>query len=243
MSATGGTPKTRSSEAMIRFDSVSKRYPGGLEALSEVTFEIPRGTMAFVTGHSGAGKSTLLRLIALLERTTRGQVLVAGQNLRRIGRRRVPYHRRNVGLIFQDHRLLYDRPVFDNVALPLVITGLDGPELGRRVRAALDQVGLLSRERAYPVALSSGEQQRVGIARAIVGKPPLLLADEPTGNLDPDLSREIMALFERFNRVGTTVLVASHDLELIRGTGYPRMVLDQGRLVQGLDHAGEPAGA
>jgi len=215
---------------MVRFDRVSKRYPGAGEALSEVSFELPQGAMTFLTGRSGAGKSTLLRLIALLERATRGQVLVDGENLNRLPRRRIPYFRRRVGLIFQDHKLLYDRTVFDNVALPLVIAGRPRQEVARRVRAALDQVGLLERERAYPITLSGGQQQRVGIARAVIGKPPLVLADEPTGNLDPALSREIMELFMRFNQVGTTVLVATHDLQLIRYMGCSVMVLEEGRI-------------
>jgi cell division transport system ATP-binding protein len=186
--------------------------------------------MAFLTGHSGAGKSTLLKLIALLERPSRGQVLINGLNLARIGRRRIPYFRRNIGIIFQDHQLLFDRTVFDNVALPLIIAGQPHREIGRRVRASLDKVGLLGKEKAYPITLSGGEQQRVGIARAVVNKPPLLLADEPTGNLDPELSREIMAIFEDFSQVGVTVLVASHDLALISSLPYRRLTLAQGRL-------------
>jgi len=215
---------------MIRFTSASKRYPGGYEALSNVSFHMPAGQMAFLTGHSGAGKSTLLKLIALLERPSRGQVLINNLNLARIGRRRIPYFRRNIGIIFQDHQLLFDRTVFDNVALPLIIAGQPQREIGRRVRAALDKVGLLSKEKAYPVTLSGGEQQRVGIARAVVNKPPLLLADEPTGNLDPELSREIMSIFEDFSQVGVTVLVASHDLALISSLPYRRLTLEQGRL-------------
>ncbi len=216
---------------MIRFQGVSKRYPTGQEALSNVSLHLEAGEMAFLTGHSGAGKSTLLKLTALIERPTRGQVLVDGQNLRKLGRRRIPYYRRRIGIIFQDHHLLHDRSVFDNVALPLVIAGYRHQEIGRRVRAALDKVGLLRKERAQPITLSTGEQQRVGIARAVVTRPPVLLADEPTGNLDPDLSREIMQLFLEFNRVGTTVLVASHDLSLISGLGKRMIHLEQGRLV------------
>ncbi|MFP3873676.1 MAG: cell division ATP-binding protein FtsE [Thiohalophilus sp.] len=215
---------------MIRFTSASKRYPGGYEALTNVSFHMPAGQMAFLTGHSGAGKSTLLKLIALLERPSRGQVLINNQNLARIGRRRIPYFRRNIGIIFQDHQLLFDRTVFDNVALPLIIAGQPQREIGRRVRAALDKVGLLGKEKAYPITLSGGEQQRVGIARAVVNKPPLLLADEPTGNLDPKLSAEIMSIFEDFSQVGVTVLVASHDLALISSLPYRRLTLDQGRL-------------
>ncbi len=216
---------------MIRFSNVTKRYPGGHEALSDVSLHLAPGEMAFLTGHSGAGKSTLLKLVALLERATRGQVVVNGQNLAKLGRRRVPFLRRHIGIIFQDHRLLLDRTVYDNVALPLVIAGFPAREIGRRVRAALDKVDLLGKERASPVTLSGGEQQRVGIARAIVTKPPILLADEPTGNLDPELSREIMGLFDQFNQVGVTVLVASHDLDLIRTMNKRILVLRQGRLV------------
>ncbi len=160
--------------------------------MSNVSFHLEAGTMAFLTGHSGAGKSTLLKLIAVIENATSGQVFVDGQNVARIGRRGIPYIRRKIGFIFQDHHLLFDRTVFDNVALPLIIAGYRHQEIGRRVRAALDKVGLLNKERLYPITLSGGEQQRVGIARAVVNKPLLLLADEPTGNLDPDLSREVM---------------------------------------------------
>jgi cell division transport system ATP-binding protein len=216
---------------MIRFANVSKRYPGGYEALSDVSLHLAPGEMAFLTGHSGAGKSTLLKLIALIERPTNGQVIINSQNFSKVARRRIPYVRRDIGIIFQDHRLLFDRTVFDNVALPLIIAGHGHQEIGRRVRAALDKVGLLSKEKMYPITLSGGEQQRVGIARAVVNKPPLLLADEPTGNLDPELSREIMGLFEEFNRVGVSVLIASHDLDLIRQLGHRVLRLDHGRLV------------
>ncbi len=218
---------------MIQFDDVSKRYPSGHEAISRVSFRMAAGEMCFLTGHSGAGKSTLLRLIALIERSSRGQIIVGGQNLARLRKRRIPYYRREVGIIFQNHRLLFDRTVFDNVALPLVIAGHRHQEIGRRVRAALDKVGLLNKERLSPITLSGGEQQRVGIARAVVNKPPLLLADEPTGNLDPELSREIMALFSRFNQVGVTVLIASHDLDLIKRLSYRILTLREGTLVQG----------
>jgi cell division transport system ATP-binding protein len=215
---------------MIQFDNVSKRYPGGFEALSNVSFHLEPGTMAFLTGHSGAGKSTLLKLIAGIENATSGQVFVDGQNVARLGRRGIPYLRRKIGFIFQDHHLLFDRTVFDNVALPLIIAGYRREEIGRRVRAALDKVGLLAKERLYPIILSGGEQQRVGIARAVVNRPLLLLADEPTGNLDPDLSREVMDLFALFNRVGVSVLVASHDLALIEQFQYPVIRLDHGRV-------------
>jgi len=216
---------------MIRFTHASKRYPGGFDALQDVSFHLPAGQLAFLTGHSGAGKSTLLKLIALLERASRGQVFVNGQNLGKIPRRRIPYLRRDIGIIFQNHQLLFDRTVFDNVALPLIIAGEPHRTIGKRVRAALDKVGLLGKEKLYPVTLSGGEQQRVGIARAVVNKPPLLLADEPTGNLDPDLSREIMNLFEAFSQVGVTVLIATHDLALIEPLPYRILTLRDGRLV------------
>lgn len=217
---------------MIHFDNVTKRYPGGHEGLSNVSFHIDPGEMVFLTGHSGAGKSTLLKLIGLLERSTRGQVRVAGRNLTRLSRNQIPYHRREVGMIFQDHRLLYDRTVFDNVAMPLVVAGLGHIEIGRRVRAALDKVGLLSKEKNLPITLSGGEQQRVGIARAVVSKPPVVLADEPTGNLDPTLSREIMDLFEQFNDVGVTLLIATHDLNLISRMNRRILVLEKSRLAR-----------
>jgi cell division transport system ATP-binding protein len=216
---------------MIRFSHVSKRYETGNYGLSDIDLELTEGEMVFVTGHSGAGKSTLLRLIGLIERPTRGQLIVDGRNLATLPNRRVPYHRRHVGMIFQDHRLLADRTVYDNVSLPLVVAGVPHRDLGRRVRAALDKVGLLRKERAYPLTLSGGEQQRVGIARAIVSRPPVLLADEPTGNLDPDLSREIMDLFVGFNQVGVTMLIATHDLDLIRSLGQRIIQLHQGRVV------------
>ncbi len=217
---------------MIRFEGVSKRYPGGEEALADVDLSVEHGEMVFVTGHSGAGKSTLLRLIALIERPTSGQVIVDGRNTGRIRRRKIPAYRRQIGMVFQDHKLLYDRPVADNVALPLVIAGLGQREAGRRVRAALDQVGLLHKEKKRPETLSAGEQQRVGIARAIVTRPKLLIADEPTGNLDPDLSLEVMRIFRRFNEVGVTLLVASHDISLIDRLGCRRIALEEGRVQQ-----------
>ena len=216
---------------MIRFDQVTKRYASGHEALRELDLEIAAGEMAFITGHSGAGKSTLLKLIALIERPTRGHLTVDGQNLGAMRQRNVPQHRRGIGMVFQDHRLLMDRSVFDNVALPLVIAGLAREEIGKRVRAALDKVGLLDRDRAAPITLSTGEQQRVGIARAIVAKPAVLIADEPTGNLDPQLSAEIMQLFAEFQQVGTTVVIASHDLPLVKRMGKRVIVLDHGRLL------------
>jgi cell division transport system ATP-binding protein len=216
---------------MIRIEDVTKRYPGGQEALSGLSLAVDKGEMLFITGHSGAGKSTLLRLIALIERPSSGQVIVDGQNTRRVKRRKIPAYRRQIGMVFQDHKLLYDRPVADNVALPLVIAGVSHRDAGRRVRAALDQVGLLQKERRNPETLSAGEQQRVGIARAIVTRPKLLIADEPTGNLDPDLSLEVMRIFRRFNEVGVTLLIASHDISLIDRMGCRRIALDEGRLV------------
>lgn len=216
---------------MIEFIQVCKRYPNGKEALKHVSFELAKGEMAFLTGHSGAGKSSLLKLSALLERSSAGQVLIAGKPLNKISARDIPYLRRSMGLIFQNPRMLDDRKIFDNVALPLIISGYSRQDIKRRVRAALDKVNLLQKENLYPNMLSSGEQQRVGIARAIVHKPPLLLADEPTGNLDPKLSAEIMNLFEQFNQVGVTVLIASHDLGLIAGMGHRILTLKEGTLL------------
>jgi cell division transport system ATP-binding protein len=216
---------------MIRFESVHKRYPNGRDALAGVSFTLEKGEMAFLTGPSGAGKSTLLKLVALIERPTRGTVLVNNQNTSRVRRRQIPYFRRRIGIVFQDHKLLPDRTIFDNVALPLVIAALRRRDVERRVRAALDQVGLLSREKSLPETLSAGEQQRVGIARAVASRPDLVIADEPTGNLDPDLSLEIMQLFERFNDVGVTILIATHDLELIERLGHRRLRLEGGKIV------------
>ncbi|PHS72409.1 MAG: cell division ATP-binding protein FtsE [Cycloclasticus sp.] len=216
---------------MLQLLNVSKRYHGGADALKNVSFELQNGEMAFLTGHSGAGKSTLLKLIAVLERSTQGQVMLDNQNIGRISQRLVPYARRKIGMIFQDHRLLHDHTVFDNVALPLIIAGFDRHEIKRRVRASLDKVGLLGKEQRYPITLSGGEQQRIGIARAVVNRPPMILADEPTGNLDPELSAEIMGLFEQFNQVGVTVLIASHDISLIQRMGYRTLELSQGELV------------
>lgn len=216
---------------MIRFDSVSKRYASGFEALTRVDFEIDRGEMVFLTGHSGAGKSTLMKLIMVMERPTQGQVFVDGRNLNRLSSSQIPHYRRNVGVVFQNHQLLFDRSVFENVALPLQIAGSSPAEIGRRVRAALDKVGLLDKEHQNPIVLSGGEQQRVGIARAVVNKPALLLADEPTGNLDPELSAEIMNLFRQFNEVGVTVLIASHDLDLLKRMNKRVLGLTQGQVV------------
>jgi cell division transport system ATP-binding protein len=222
---------------MIRFEEVSKRYARSGDALTGVSFALDAGEMAFLTGHSGAGKSTLLRLIGLVERPTRGQVEVAGRDLGRLRRRQIPLHRRQVGMIFQDFKLLQDRTVFDNVALPLIVAGVPVGEIGKRSRAALDKVGLLRKERVLPQELSAGEQQRVGIARAIVTRPPVVVADEPTGNLDPELSWEIMDLFGQLNRVGVTLLIATHDVDLVRRMHYRTLTLRHGHLV---DDTGPP---
>jgi cell division transport system ATP-binding protein len=216
---------------MIRFDQVHKRYANGREALSGVSFKIEAGELAFLTGHSGAGKSSILKLIALIERPSRGQVLINNQNTGAVKPRGIPRFRQSIGVVFQDHKLLHDRPVSDNVALPLIVAGIPRREIDKRVRAALDQVGLLAKERSRPLELSTGEQQRVGIARAIVAKPALLIADEPTGNLDPDLALEIMQLFKRFNDVGVTVVIATHDVHLIDRFAARRIVLAEGRVI------------
>ena len=224
---------------MIRFDNLSKRYEGGYEALRNVSFEMEAGEMAFLTGHSGAGKSTLLKLLMLIERPTSGNLLINGKNLNRLPHAKVPFYRRQVGVVFQNHQLLFDRSVFENVALPLQVAGYSRADIGRRVRAALDSVGLLDREQQNPIALSGGEQQRVGVARAVVHKPKILLADEPTGNLDPQLSAEIMALFKRFQDVGVTVLVATHDIDLINRMNMRIMRLNQGQMEQdGVNYGG-----
>ncbi len=215
---------------MIQFINTWKRYPGGHDALCGVSFDIKKGEMVYLTGHSGAGKSTLLKLIALIERNSRGQVIVNQHNLSTLKKWQVPYYRRKIGFIFQKYKLLYDKTVFDNVSLPLIIDGTRHQDIKKRTRAALDKVNLLDKERHYPVTLSGGEQQRVGIARAIVNKPPLLLADEPTGNLDPELSGEIMQLFKAFNDVGVTVLIASHDIELINKMDCRVVQLNKGQL-------------
>ena len=215
---------------MLKFEHVCKRYPDTGEVLSDVSFELAKGEMAFLTGRSGAGKSTLLKLIAMMEQCSRGSIVLEDQNISRISEWRIPYLRRHLGLIFQDYKLLNDRTVFDNVALPLIVSGANHQEISRRVRASLDKVGLLGKEKKYPLALSGGEQQRVGIARAVVNKPKLILADEPTGNLDPSLSAEIMAMFEEFKQVGVTVLIASHDIELINSLHHRVLTLDKGHL-------------
>jgi len=213
---------------MITFKNVSKRYAAGHCALRNLNFHIPAGEMAFLTGHSGAGKSTILKLIGLLERPSAGEITVNQRLLNQIKSRRIPYHRREVGMIFQNHCLLPDRTVFDNIAMPLVVRGVGHQERSKRVRAVLDRVGLLNKEKDYPETLSGGEQQRVGIARAVVCRPPVLLADEPTGNLDPDLSKEIMQLFLDFNAVGVTLLIATHDISLIESMNQPILHIEQG---------------
>ena len=216
---------------MIKFVNVSKRYPETGDVLRNVSFHLRRGEIAFLTGHSGAGKSTLSRLIAAMERCSRGQILLDGQDLSHAKENQLPFIRRKMGFIYQDYKLLQDRTVFDNVALPLVIAGFGHHEIVRRVRAALDKVSLTGKEKKYPLALSGGEQQRVGIARAVVNKPPMIIADEPTGNLDPQLSKEIMFLFGQFQQVGVTVLIASHDISLITQLNHRVLKLDHGQLV------------
>lgn len=232
---------------MIRFENVSKRYDGAREALSNVSIEVAAGELAFLTGRSGAGKSTVLKLVALIERPTRGQVIVGGRPLAKLGYRDVPAYRQQIGMVFQDNRLLNDRSAYENVALPLIISGTGEREIGRRTRAALDQVGLLDREKYPPRALSAGEQQRLSIARAIVSHPKVLIADEPTGNLDPDLSLEIMNLFRRLNEVGVTMLIASHDLPLVEKFGSRRIVLSGGQVssgqISGSESTAQTAGA
>ena len=215
---------------MIRFNNVHMQYQNGHLALKNINLHIEQGAMAFISGRSGAGKSSMLRLIALIERHNRGQIIINGQNLERVRNNRIPYYRRNIGLVFQDHRLLNDRTIFDNVALPLVIAGNGHTEIRKRVHAALDKVGLLKKVKANPMTLSGGEQQRVGIARAVVHRPLLLLADEPTGNLDPALSLDTMKLFEQFNQVGVTVLIASHDMDMIKKMHKRIITLREGRI-------------
>ena len=217
---------------MIEFDNLSKRYEGGFEALSKISFKMEAGEMAFLTGRSGAGKSTLLKLLMLMERPSSGHLLINGKNLNQLRKAQVPTYRRQLGVVFQNHRLLMDRSLYDNVSLPLQVSGYPRAEMSRRVRAALDSVGLLEREQLKPMELSGGEQQRIGIARAIVHKPRILLADEPTGNLDPQLSAEIMALFRRFQTVGVTVLIATHDVSLINRMRLRILRLDNGTLAE-----------
>ncbi len=216
---------------MIQLNNVSKRYPGGADVLKNISFDVQAGEMAFITGHSGAGKSTLLKLITLIEHASRGQILINNKNLGRMPRRAIPYFRRDIGMVFQDNKLLYDRTVFDNVALPLIVSGVRQQEIGRRVRAALDKVGLLNKEKALPITLSGGEQQRVGIARAVVNKPPLLLADEPTGNLDAERADGIIDLFHEFHQHGVSVLIATHDLRQIQRLRKRALRLKDGELI------------
>ncbi len=217
---------------MIEFENLSKRYDSGYKALSDVSFRMDAGEMAFLTGRSGAGKSTLLKLLMLMERPSSGNLYINGTNLNQLSKAQIPTYRRQLGVVFQNHRLLMDRSLYDNVSLPLQVSGYPRDEMGRRVRAALDSVGLLDRELLKPAQLSGGEQQRVGIARAIVHKPRILLADEPTGNLDPQLSAEIMALFRRFQTVGVTVLIATHDVSLINRMRLRILRLDGGALAE-----------
>ena len=216
---------------MISFDQVGKHVPGGIAALADLTFTVESGEMVILSGHSGAGKSTLLKLIPAIERPTQGSVVVNGQNVAALKRAAVPYLRRNLGMIFQDQKLLYDRSAFDNVVLPLAIAGVSVRDAGRRVRAALDKVGLLDREKAMPVALSGGEQQRLAIARAVVARPAILIADEPTAHLDDDTARDIAAMFRAFNQVGVTVLVATHHEALFAPYMTRRITLSHGRLL------------
>ncbi|HTH93838.1 MAG TPA: ATP-binding cassette domain-containing protein [Rhodocyclaceae bacterium] len=216
---------------MIEFRNVYKRYPQGLDALADINFGIAQGTLTLLQGHSGAGKSTLLKLIAAIERPTAGIVTVKGENIGAIKRAAIPWLRRNIGMIFQDQKLLLDRNAFDNVMLPLAITGFPPKEAERRVRAALDKVGLADKENAMPVALSGGEQQRLAIARAVVSRPALLLADEPTAHLDPDNAREVARLFHEFQQVGVTVVIATHDEALYAPYAPHRIALDHGRII------------
>jgi len=215
---------------MIKTEKLSKRYPGGFQALKNISLSIGSGEMVFVTGHSGAGKSTLLKLIGALESPTSGTVEINGQDITKLSQSAIPFLRRNFGFVFQDLKLLFDRSVFDNVALPLIISGLPRSEIAKRVRAALDKVGLLQREKVNPVSLSGGEQQRLCIARAVVNKPAILLADEPTGNLDPAYAADIVAMFKAFNRVGVTVIIATHDPAMIEGLGARTISIEAGEM-------------
>jgi cell division transport system ATP-binding protein len=215
---------------LVSFSAVAKRYPGGQEALKDVSFSLEAGELAFLTGRSGAGKSTLLKLIPAIERPSAGSVVVNGQNVASLKRAAVPYLRRNLGLVFQDQKLLYDRSVFDNVMLPLAFSAQAPKEAARRARAALDKVGLLGREKANPIQLSGGEQQRVAIARAVVNRPAILVADEPTANLDAESAARILEIFVAFNQVGVTVLIASHDRTLVERYGKRVLRLEGGRI-------------
>ncbi|MDO8335116.1 MAG: cell division ATP-binding protein FtsE [Nitrosomonas sp.] len=215
---------------MISFKNVSKRYPDGYVALNNIDLSVEPGEMVFLTGHSGAGKSTLLKLIAAIERPTSGTITISGQNIAQLKLGAIPYLRRKIGFIFQDHKLLFDRNVFDNVLLPLQIGSFENHMMVSRVRAALDKVGLLKKEKSMPIALSGGERQRLCIARAVVHRPSILIADEPTGNLDVDYARDIMAMFTSFNQVGVTVLIATHDASLLEDTQHRVLSLKQGKL-------------
>lgn len=215
---------------MIIFKNVSKRYLDGYIALNNIDFTVESGEMVFLTGHSGAGKSTLLKLIAAIERPTSGTITLSGQNIAQLKLGAIPYLRRKIGFIFQDHKLLFDRNVFDNVLLPLQISNFDSKTIAGRVRAALDKVGLLKKEKAMPIALSGGERQRLCIARAVVHRPSILIADEPTGNLDIEYAQDIMSMFTSFNQVGVTVLIATHDASLLRDTEHRILSLKQGKL-------------
>ena len=215
---------------MIIFKNVSKRYPDGYVALNNIDLTVESGEMVFLTGHSGAGKSTLLKLIAAIERPTSGTITISGQNIAQLKLSAIPYLRRKIGFIFQDHKLLFDRSVFDNVLLPLQISNFDNKIVAGRVRAALDKVGLLAKEKAMPIALSGGERQRLCIARAVVHRPSILIADEPTGNLDIEYAQDIMSMFTSFNQVGVTVLIATHDASLLRDTEHRILSLKQGKL-------------
>ena len=216
---------------MIQLSQVSKQYKNGHEALKDVSFTIESGEMAFLLGHSGAGKSTLFKLITRMEKATSGQIIVHNQNLNKLRASNIPHLRREIGVIFQDHKLLYDRTVFDNVALPLIVIGMPSDEVRKRVRAALGKVGLSGREKSLPITLSGGEQQRVGIARAVINRPSILLADEPTGNLDEALSDEIIDIFESFNQVGVTVLIATHDLHQVKRLNKRTIHLANGEIM------------
>ncbi len=224
-------------EYSIQLHNLHKRYPNGHIALNNVSFNLHRREMVFLTGHSGAGKTSLLKIISGIERPTRGTVLVNRHNVSKIPNKKLPFLRRSIGIVFQNPHLLTHRNVFENVALPLIIVGLNQTDIKRRVRAALDKVNLLDKEKYYPADLSGGEQQRVGIARAVVNKPEILLADEPTGNLDPELSHDIMKLFDQFNQVGVSVLVATHDIELINHFKHRRVIIEAGNIENAMQEA------
>jgi cell division transport system ATP-binding protein len=226
---------------MISASAITKRYPHGLEALHDVSFEIGDGEMVFITGHSGAGKSTLFRLLSAIEKPTSGSIVINGQNIAALRRKAIPYLRRNLGMIFQDQKLLFDRSVLDNVLLPLAIVGMPTREAHRRARAALDKVGLLDRERARPIALSGGEQQRLAIARAVVNRPSIILADEPTANLDSDSASNILDIFGSFHQVGVTLIIATHDPQWMARLAPRVLRLEHGLLVTDSGERGESA--